>query len=246
MPNSFTYSIHFDAQQQNPARLHKGWNITHGTLVEHITRCPWSPIVWAGGTRCKKNFLGTNLAVLDVDNDWQLEDAIDYVRRIGAWSLIGTTKSHTPANHRFRLIMRWRRRIEDVSLYEQNLQRFIKTTPADPACRDGARLYFPCRKIVYRQDGIALPVLSPRPRTATQTAIQTGTDKIPPWMANELATGIPEGRRNRTAFRFAIHLAERNVAQAEAREILAPIVSPGFTESELNKAVWSGYRYKRG
>lgn len=241
----FTYSIHFDAEQSDPARLHKKWTTTHSTIASHITHCPWSPIVWAGGTRSKKNFLGTELAVLDVDNDWQLADAVDYVRRIEAWCLIGTTKSHTPEHHRFRLIMRWQRRIEDVSLYEQNLQRFIKTTPADRACGDGARFYFPCREIVYRQNGRALPVLSPRP-APRPTPTYTGSDDVPPWMADELRAGIPEGRRNRTAFRFAIHLAERKVAQADAREILAPIVSPGFTARELEKAIWSGYRYKRG
>jgi len=215
-------------------------------LEQAITRHVWSPCVWAGGVRLKKNFIGSDLCVLDVDNGWRLNDCIDYLRRIGTWSMVGITKSHTPAHHRMRIIMRWAKTIEDVTQYEYNLSRFIETTAADVACRDGARFYYPCRGIVYQQNGIDVPVLTQKRAPSPPPGLPKNYDAVPPWMADELSSGVPEGRRNRSAFRFALHLKQRGVDEGHAREILAPIVSPGFTPGELGKTIWSAYRYERG
>lgn len=244
---SYSFSFHAAQPTKHARFFAKGWEATFTDQMEfYITNMCWSPCVWEKGIRLKQNFLGTELLVLDIDKDWRIEDAIDYVKQAEAWCLIGTTKSHTDEQHRFRLIMRWRKRITDVSLYEHNLDRFIATTPADRACRDGARFFYPCREIVYAQDGLSIPVLDIPPRKPVPSQPHFKMDRVPPWMQEELRAGVPEGRRNRTTFRFALHLKQRGVLQNEAEQILAPIVSPGFTKTELDKAVWSAWRYNRG
>lgn len=245
---SFAFSFHAQDPAKHARNFASGWEATFTDQMQfYTTKFCWSPCVWEHGTRLKKNFIGSDLLVLDIDKDWRIEDAIDYVRHAETWCLIGTTKSHTPEQHRFRLIMHWRKRITDVSLYEHNLDRFIATTPADRACRDGARFFYPCTEIVYTQEGLSIPVLDiPPPKTKASSQPPFKMDRVPPWMQDELARGVPEGRRNRSAFRFALHLKQRGVLQNEAEEILAPIVSPGFTRSELDKAVWSAWRYERG
>lgn len=218
------------------------WGVTSEPLEDVIVKDCWSPAVWFTGTRLKNHFAYADLAAFDFDNSWSISEAIDWAKFIGAWCVIGTTKSHRVGNDCFRLVFRWNERIADLKQFEQNQSRFIDATPADPACRDGARFYYPCREIVYRQDGRPITVLPYKPASSpppSRPARIPEGKQIPPWMATELEQGVPEGKRNRSAFRFALHLRERGFSQDETEHILSAITIPA---SELSKCVWSAWK----
>ncbi|HUS87836.1 MAG TPA: primase C-terminal domain-containing protein [Desulfosporosinus sp.] len=228
----------------SPARYKNGWIKTSEALSLTLTNCAWSPCVWKNSERSKANFDFADLLAFDFDGTWTLQQCIDYVRLINAWCVIGITKSHQPDSHRFRLVLHWNKRINDLTVFEKNLSRFIDTLPADPACRDGGRFFYPCTKIIYQQNGIFIPVLdveTKKTRPQKRYYASSKTHDVPPWMANELATGIPDGSRNRTAFRFALHLKDRGLDKDKTVDILSSITLP---ENELRRTVASAWNYK--
>lgn len=228
-----------------------------------LTRYCWSPVVWQDGKRAKKNFIYAECVALDFDSGkWSIQDCVDVVKMQGTKCIIGTTRSHQrekngKACDRFRLIYPLAKRVTDLKTYEYNVKSIISVMPADSACQDGARFFFPCLCIAYKQDGKAYPVVPPpssnTPRAKRGQKAQERVEyekkfkEVPKWMRRELARGIPEGQRNTSAFRFALHLKERGIDTDTAARVLSSIVQPGFTENELHRTIHSAYRYsKRG
>jgi hypothetical protein len=68
--------------------------------------------------------------------------------------IIATTKSHQIAKgdkwpcDRFRVIIPWASTITNVAIYETTMAKSIDEYYADPACKDAARFFFPCKEIV--------------------------------------------------------------------------------------------------
>lgn len=123
----------------------------------------WSPLVWRGGQRQKDAFQSCQLVALDFDSgEWTLDDAIQYVQTLGVAALVATTKSHrraktsggktSPPCDRFRLVI-MADTCTSLDDYEYTMRQYVADLPADRACVDGARYYFPCTEVAWYQDG---------------------------------------------------------------------------------------------
>lgn len=119
----------------------------------------WSPIVWAGGKRARRNFLHSDVCVLDFDGTMTIQEAIE------TWCdtrhVIATSRSHTDAQHRFRVCIPWERRITSLDEYEYNMKFQTERFGSDRSGKDGARGFFPCTHIVsenYDREAYAMDV----------------------------------------------------------------------------------------
>ncbi len=144
------------ANPSTPWAYTKGYGIALGRTLEEIseiiTRNIWSPNTFKNGHRLNENFSSSFYLVLDFDNgQTTLRDAgrmfCDYR------GIIGTTKSHSAEQHRFRVVIPWERPINDPLLYAYNMDLAMDKYDCDASCIDLARYYFPCKDIVACTDG---------------------------------------------------------------------------------------------
>lgn len=224
---------------------------TFAEIIPLITEYAWSPIVWYNGKRVKTHFSFAGMCALDFDNGvWTLATAVRMLRQNFQAGIIAPTRSHQiekdgkPACDRFRLIMPWDTPCGSLDAYEQNMKRLTGVFPVDPACKDGARFFWPCTSVYYQQTGVAIqwqPYIAPRPHVPTPgEAYDRSLHIIPQWMRNELENGIVPGKRNQTVFRFAIHLKRRGFCEAEVREIFGRTIDLDTTE--IARTVSSAFR----
>ncbi len=217
-------------------------------LARLVTTTAWSPIIWAGGRRASAQFLSSSFAALDFDDGaWTVNDAVQTLVHNELIGLVGTTRSHQkvkdnrPAVDRFRLVMVWETPITDRRAYEQNMARLTTEMPADRACKDAGRFFWPCAEVVYLQAGGRLPwapyaPAPPRPAAAIDTELR----RVPQWMRDDLERGVPEGSRNRTAYRFAAKLKERGFSPDDAAAILGSGIR--LDAQELAGVISSAFR----
>lgn len=181
-------------------------------LAQGLAHLVWSPCVWLEGHRRQDNFEFADWCVLDFDSgEMTLKDAVnDFCDMV---HVIGTTKSHRvakgggPPVDRFRVALRFDERVDNLRLYRWNMWRLTEVFPADPACKDGARFFYPCVEIVSMSaDGYTqelhkeIPPSFDRP-AATVRSINAGM--VPKWVQRELDQVIPIGERNTTLYKIA-------------------------------------------
>ncbi len=83
----FTYSV-------------TAWRWLHHATKKHA----YSTMVYENGVRRKENVIGYgNVLIYDVDGGYRAEEAIEALK--GLQALIVTTRSHTPQEHRFRILL---------------------------------------------------------------------------------------------------------------------------------------------
>lgn len=217
----------------------------------------WSPCVWRGGMRLRENFLRADWAVLDFDSgEMTLAEAAN------TWCdmahVIGTTKSHqvvkgdAPACDRFRVALLLERPVTQLADYEHIMRTLIGKYPADPAAKDGARFFYPCRQIVaHDADGDTLEWQPAPPVTLDATARAKAMDayrferwqRLPRWLEAFLADGTLVGKgRNHTAYCAARTLTELGAAPEliRARIMAAPIERGGLVAGEIERAIEHG------
>jgi len=226
-------------------------------IIPGIEKYAWSPCIWQGGRRLKSKFIESYFCVLDFDDGlWTVDNAIDFLTTNNLAGIVGTTKSHQLSKgggdpqDRFRLVIPWLNPITDLATYEQNMKRVIKNIatdlePADRACSDGARFFWPCRKVVYYRPGKKLSWLpfqkpKPSPRRAQALRRDTFAKLVPTWMRQQLQSGIIEGTRNKTAYVFAKRLKERGFTCSEAYDELSRYIT--LDDTELSRTISSAYK----
>lgn len=206
----------------------RNWRSTEVIKASRLARCMstcvWSPCVWVDGQRAKRHFIGARWAVLDFDDGrYTIANALsDWGRFI---HVLGTTKSHQlakdgrPPCDRFRLAVLWAEDVTDLGVYEGNLRKLARRFGADPACVDGARLYYPCKAIVSAsEDGEKLRVGKAQPQRSSHSlpehceafparAIRFLAGHLPIVGVN--SRGEPTRHRNDEAFYFANRALER-------------------------------------
>jgi hypothetical protein len=182
-------------------------------LGRGISQYVWSPCVWKDGRRLQDNFIGADWAALDFDSG-EMTLAEAQSRFCDMMHIIGTTKSHqigkgghSPCD-RFRVLLRFDKRITDLRVYRWAMHRLLDAYPeADSACKDGARFFYPCKDIVqietdgFREEvDFKVPDWFGQP-PAYQMLREAGI--IPTWTRQLLTGLIPEGQRNVTIYRMA-------------------------------------------
>lgn len=220
-----------------------------------ILKKTWSPIVFKENYRARKNFLYSDFVGFDVDNvegePYLIKEAIrDFC---DCEVIIATTRSHqkekisgdiiSPPTDRFRIILRWSKRILKLALFEYNVTKLVKANPAfDKAAKDGARMFFPCQEIVFAQfEGETLEVLDlPQESAVEVNDVILPVATLAPHVEAFLQKGIVfGGSRNMAVYTTTCELLR---AQVKPQEILAiikksPFEKRGFTESELTRTV---------
>ena len=149
--------------------VHRYFTDVKEESLEHlsgiIATSVWSPIIWTGGMRAKKNFKSAEYLALDFDDGkWDLKAAKKWCKENEYTCIIGTSKSHRkekttasghtqPAVDRFRLVVPFEKPLTDRQLYEYNMRRIMRNIPCDPSCKHGGRFFYPCKEIIYVKEG---------------------------------------------------------------------------------------------
>lgn len=212
-----------------------------GELGQVMTQNFWSPIIWHGGYRRSDNFISADLLALDFDNGiWTIDRATEVFKQAGYFHIIGTTKSHTAAHHRFRAVLVWHQKITDGRQYRQNVEKICDRYPADPACKDTARMFRKCTQIVKIEAGkgiVAIPYEAPPLRV-----VRYDKGEIPDFIHRMLSEVPGPGNRNKHCFRIAAKLAELGHSEQTCIDyVLRSIVD--LPNQEKISAAKSGFRF---
>ena len=209
-------------------------------LPDYIVTSVWSPIVWERGKRKKTSFQLTNLMAFDFDSgEWTLEDAENWANTLHVPFVLGTTKSHqkekvsgesvSPACDRFRLVF-LAEDCMDIEDYEYTMRSLMDEIPCDTSCKDGARFFFPCTKIVATgfersRDRVEWMKCPPEETRAAKmeralAASKNVSDplKWPRWLKRAIESGVGvEASRHTTIYRigcyFGLSDASENIIQ---------------------------------
>lgn len=98
--------------------------------------------VFKNGLRSTKNFISADILCVDMDGTRTVEDTLDddIVKKYG--TLFYTTPSHTPDQHRFRIIFVLPRTITDIVELKQSMTALSRRLGGDMSVIDGGRLFF--------------------------------------------------------------------------------------------------------
>lgn len=128
-----------------------------------VTESMWAPSIFEDNIRSNKNFLSTDLLVLDIDEGSSIGESSNVFQEYT--HIIGTTKSHMAEKNgvvceRFRLILQLDSRITNREDYAATWFAAHAMLPViDAACKDPARFYFPCTNIIVRHKGESFKVV---------------------------------------------------------------------------------------
>ena len=145
----FEYSINKKLIDKTPinANNNRCFDNTTGTVKDLACSINEGYAFWAkcvpNKTRNKKNFISSNLLVLDFDHDYTIKEALenDFIKKYAA--IIYKTPNHTEQNNRFRIIFKLEFPIKDKESYENAIRGLLKLFPqADKSCSDCSRVYY--------------------------------------------------------------------------------------------------------
>lgn len=217
----------------------------------------WTPGIFDENYR-EKNFWRKSIFTgFDVDNTigepYSLEAAIN------DWCdtacIIATSRSHQiakrdfPPADRFRIIVQWEIPITDRAVYEYNMAQILKVYPQfDKVCKDSARLFYPCNKIVYSNfDGYLQPVL---PIPEKVLAYQKLMRNIPPGRPPQhvldfIYKGKPfGGSRNISVYVTTLELLKFGMDEEKVLEMIrkSPFDRSNFPDQELEQTYGSALK----
>ena len=113
-------------------------------LQRLFTSHNYSPIVWDKQYRAEINFLRASGFCADQDHGLTLEQALAKLKGLNLNYALITTKSHTPAAHRFRILIPFNRRVLSLTDYTRIVNKLTTDhfPTNDPMVKDGARQLF--------------------------------------------------------------------------------------------------------
>lgn len=155
-PHNFKQNPHYSTHslyRPNPYAAwayQRGWVGTRVPLRYKILTHATSPVVFSSDHRIEDAFLHSYFCALDFDESISLVEAKEELF-CDTQHLIATTRSHDEGPYspdRFRVWIPWEEPITCLSRYRYNMERLVKKYDADRKCKDGARFFFPSKKIV--------------------------------------------------------------------------------------------------
>ncbi|CAE6688042.1 plasmid replication protein, CyRepA1 family [Paraburkholderia haematera] len=120
----------FENVELTPEELAEHVNQGHAFCAQH------------NGRRSEKNFVGTNLLAVDIDNGWRLEEILGDPFVMANACIVYTTPSHIEEHHRARIGFRLSRIITDVAEMRTAYTGIIRKLGGDGACKDACHLFF--------------------------------------------------------------------------------------------------------
>lgn len=223
--NQIYVSIHPLIKEKDGANLSgSGWkniSLTSQELMDWIKGggpyCPWVK----DGFRSDKNFEGTNIVCVDVDEGMSIDDAINHDVASQGLHILYTTAKHTPESPRFRLIFKLPEVIENSGKYKRIQGALQHIFQGDRAVVHPAGFFYGNSKAKFQSwnrtftnnDIERLVELVPPPQADTVTANRgytTQTSKIQLLPDTPLRTASGEFKRfsdllNRTPVHCPIH-----------------------------------------
>lgn len=119
------------------------FDLTPEQLAEHIAQGHAISFQFKGAHRKSENFLCSDIIAADIDDGMTLEEAMSDPFILNNACLLYTTPSHTPEEHRFRLIFQLPHTVADVEQIKILLRGLIRKFPtADTRVKDGARQFY--------------------------------------------------------------------------------------------------------
>lgn len=122
-----------------------GW-VSAGMSIEELAK--FIEIGWAycatmkSDRRNAKNFLGSNIASIDIDKDRTIDDALNDPFSQKHLSMFYPTASHTEQEHRFRLVFKLPRFIENPTEFKTITRALQLKYGGDPKAIDIARIFY--------------------------------------------------------------------------------------------------------
>lgn len=110
-------------------------------LIEIVCNNAWSAFVFEKYRR-EDNFISTDLIAFDIDEGQTIEEAESVVEELGLAALCLPSPSHTPEDHRFRLIFPLSRTIKDIDQFKATYAKLAEFFAVDPQCKDACRFYY--------------------------------------------------------------------------------------------------------
>ena len=201
----------------------------------------WSPSVFHNNYRTKKNFISTDLLVLDVDFGRNLEDALELFSKYKF--IIATTKSHQVEKNgvvcdRYRVILFLENPITDIATYDATWQSIYNKFPfIDRACKDVSRFFYKCiGNFYHKEEGELVKIVKAEPKKYDNT-IKDMRGFYPPSYLYAKNWGVPAGRRNDTVFRISCELFRCGYIEDEIVELINAITD--LPEYEITRTVKS-------
>lgn len=173
------------------------------------------------GHRCEDDVIqGFNMIVIDVDNGTSIESARDLLKDYQY--LIYTTKRHTDAENRFRIVLPISYKLnldgEDFKEFMDNVYAWLPFNGADKQTGQRARKWATHDGEVFENEGELLDPLQFIPKTSKNEEFQKGLtelgsmDNVERWFAQRMQ----HGSRNNHMLRFAMMMADSGMDHAEA------------------------------
>lgn len=115
-------------------------------LAEAVCSYAWSPFIFHNNKRLADNFISTDFLVYDIDEGMTIDTAAEIVEKEKLCALILPSTSHSPENHRFRIILPLARTITSSEVYQETwLKGASIFGVVDQQTKDLGRFYFACR-----------------------------------------------------------------------------------------------------
>lgn len=237
---SYRYSIFKQgAEAHETKEVYRNVSSPIQEMASYITLQPWAPGIFKDKIRNKALLDTIEILALDVDEGCTLEQAkiifADYKH------IIGTSRSHGIEKNgvvcdRFRVILFLDKPVTTDSDFKQHwFAAYDKWPFIDKACKDSARFFFPCTKIVsINETGNAFTDRVSTPEAKSPTAPSKNNSnpaakgRISRATKEFLIEGALPGEWHSTFFKAAIDFKEQGYAIEEARQQLTKAaMSPG-------------------
>lgn len=150
VPSALSFSISHQIQGKPlhwEPRFSGGWLSQEApldTLKQHVsTGGAFVAAAMSSSHRSSSAFRHADLAAVDIDSGLSLDDFLAHpLASQACW--VYTTSSHDPANgkHRFRVLFRLPRRVEDADLFKAVTTLLTRSLGGDKSCSDACRLFY--------------------------------------------------------------------------------------------------------
>lgn len=206
----------------------------------------WANHGFVNGHRSEENVIpGFNMLVLDVDGGISIDLVHDLLKEYKFMTY--TTKRHTEAEHRFRIVIPINYHLElDRDDYKEFMENITDWLPfaVDESANQRSRKWESCSKGTYHynHDGEILDALAFVPKTSKneqykqQFSKVESLDNLERWFAQRIATG----NRNNQMLKFALALVDSGMNFLDVQKQVSSFnakLSNGLSEDELQNTI---------
>lgn len=133
-------------QPSDKSFFSKGFELIEGTIEDLATviqKDGWAfSYQFENNYRSKHNFMGSDIACIDIDGGLRISEALDDIFIKKYCSMMYTTASHTLEHHRFRLVFVLAKTVTKYDEIESISRSLARRFGGDMSATDGARMFY--------------------------------------------------------------------------------------------------------